>query len=242
MSSTESASSEPGDGSMAGSAGDLDLGPMDGSSRLVDSIVAKLRSAILGGKIAPGTQLSVPSLARSLAVSRSPVREAVLQLVGHGLAVEQPRKGVVVATVGQDDLLSIHEIREYLEAAAARYCAERATQALSAGLKEVLDRQKLAVSKSDAQAYYETNAELHRLIAVGAGNPRLALMLGQLEGQMTIALQRISTSWAHMAAGYKEHVAIIAEIGAGDAVKAEAAMRAHIAATLARVRRQQVAE
>lgn len=227
---------------MAGSTGDLDLGPMDGSSRLVDSIVAKLRNAILGGKLAPGTQLSVPSLARALAVSRSPVREAVLQLVGHGLAVEQPRKGVVVATVDQDDLLRIHEIREFLEAAAARYCAERATREVSAGLKEVLRRQKAAVSDGNAQAYYETNAELHRLIAAGAVNPRLAHMLGQLEGQMTIALRNIATSRAHMAEGYKEHAAIVAQVSAGHAAKAEAAMRDHIAATLARVKRQQASQ
>ena len=103
--------------------------------------------------------------ARHLAVSGSPVREAVLQLVGQGLAVEQPRKGVVVATVDHDDLVRIHEIRAYLEAASARYCAERIERAAVAQLDAVLARQKQAVADADALAYYETNAELHRLIA-----------------------------------------------------------------------------
>jgi DNA-binding GntR family transcriptional regulator len=219
---------------MAGSTQDLE--PMQGGGRLVDSIVARLRSAILDGKLAPGTPLSVPSLARTLAVSRSPVREAVLHLVGHGLAVEQPRKGVVVATIDQDDLVRIHEIREYLEAAAARYCAERADKTVSAALKRVLARQKVAVAEANAHAYYETNAELHRLIAEGADNPRLAQMLGHLEAQMTMALQSIAASRAHIAAGYQEHAAIVAQIAAGNPAKAEAAMRAHIAATLARAR------
>ncbi|PWT89256.1 MAG: GntR family transcriptional regulator [Proteobacteria bacterium] len=228
---------------MAGRAtGALDLGPVAGANRLVDSIAGRLKHAIIDGTLAPGTQLSVPALARTLAVSRSPVREAVLQLVGHGLAVEQPRRGVVVATVDQEDLVRIHEIREYLEAAAARYCAERIADRSIATLEATLVRQKQAVDAADAQLYYESNAELHRLIAEGAGNPGLVRMLEHLEGQMAIALRRISTSRAHMRSGYREHVQIVSQLRARDAAKAEGAMRAHIAATLARVRQQQAAD
>ena len=63
-------------------------------------------------------------LARRLNVSRSPVREAVLGLVAQGLAVEQPRRGVVVATVDPADLKAIHEMRMFLEAGAA-HCDSR---------------------------------------------------------------------------------------------------------------------
>jgi DNA-binding GntR family transcriptional regulator len=102
----------------------------------------------------------------------------------------------------------------------------------------VLTRQKRAVAETDALAYYETNAELHRLIARHSGNPRLALMLGQLEAQMAIALQCITTSRVHMRAAYKEHGEILSHIRAKDGRKAEAAMRSHIAAALARVTNQ----
>lgn len=214
------------------------LGPIEVSSRIVDAIAARLKQAIITGRLAPGTQLSVPALARSLSVSRSPVREAVLQLVGSGLAVEQPRKGVAVTTVDHDDLVRIHEIREYLEGSAARYCAERIALADVAALEAILARQKKAVSEGDAEHYYRTNAELHRLIAGHAGNPRLAEMLAKLEDQMAIALVRIAASRAHMRDGLREHGEIVAEIRARAPAKAEAAMRAHIAATLSRVRQQ----
>lgn len=221
---------------MAGKSGEaLDLAPMGGATRLVDAIAQRIREAILDGRLAPGTQLSVPALARSLAVSRSPVREAILHLVGQGLAVETPRKGVEVATVDHDDLVRIHEIRVFLEAASARYCALRATSALREDLQRILRRQEQAVARGRAEGYYETNGQLHRLIAQGAGNAQLAAMLGQLEGQMTIALQDISTSPAHMTEGLEEHARIVAAIGAGDPDAAETVMRAHISATLARV-------
>jgi DNA-binding GntR family transcriptional regulator len=67
----------------------------------------------------------VPELARRLNVSRSPIREAGLQLVSEGLAVEQPRRSVVVAMIELNDVLDIHEIREFVEALSARLCADR---------------------------------------------------------------------------------------------------------------------
>lgn len=232
-------SSTRGAGSMAGKGEEaLDLAPMGGTTRLVDGIAQRIKEAILDGRLAPGTQLSVPALARSLAVSRSPVREAVLHLVGQGLAVETPRKGVEVATIDHDDLVRIHEIRAFLEAASARYCAMRAPDALGAQLQGILGQQEQMVAQGQAGGYYETNAQLHRLIAQGAENGQLAAMLGQLEGQMTIALQAISTSPAHMREGLGEHARIVAAILARDPDAAETAMRAHICATLARVQAQ----
>src|SRR3982750_1808061 len=98
---------------------------LDASARIVDTVQGALRQAIFQGTLRAGEPLSVPKLARRLNVSRSPVREAVLGLVAQGLAVEQPRRGVVVATVNPADLLAIHEIRVFVEACAARLAAQR---------------------------------------------------------------------------------------------------------------------
>src|SRR3954467_13176291 len=106
-----------------------DLPLLDASARIVDTVQVALRQAIFQGTLRAGEQLSVPELARRLNVSRSPVREAVLGLVAQGLAGEQPRRGVVVATIAADDLVAIHEVREFLEAGAARLCARRIDKA-----------------------------------------------------------------------------------------------------------------
>src|SRR5262249_58067444 len=110
-----------GTASMAGEA----LAALNPAARIVDAVQATLRSAILDGALRAGEPLSVPELARRLNVSRSPVREAVLGLVAQGLAVEQPRRGVVVATVDPADLQAIHEMRIFLEAGSAHFCAQR---------------------------------------------------------------------------------------------------------------------
>ena len=154
-----------------------DLPQLAPATRIVDSVQDTLRDAIFGGALRAGEQLSVPELARRLNVSRSPVREAVLGLVAQGLAVEQPRRGVVVATIETPDLVAIHEVREFLEAGAARLCARRIDKAAVEGLRRIVADQKRAVKNNDAAGYFRTNSALHGAIAAAAGNARLAQIL-----------------------------------------------------------------
>lgn len=204
------------------------------STRIVDAVQATLRSAIFDGALHAGEQLSVPELARRLNVSRSPVREALLGLVAQGLAVEQPRRGVVVATVKSTDLLAIHEVRLFLEGGAANLCAQRARDEVAIALREILAEQERAVKAGDAPGYFRTNAALHRAIAQGGGNERLVQILGLLEGQMRIALRGVAANRVHMREGLAEHRAVVEAIAARDAAAAEQRMRHHIARTIAR--------
>jgi DNA-binding GntR family transcriptional regulator len=212
------------------------LAAIGSATRIVDAVQATLRGAILDGALRAGEPLSVPELARRLNVSRSPVREAVLGLVAQGLAVEQPRRGVVVATVNPDDLLAIHEVRVFLEAGAARLCAQRAAAEGIKALREILRAQESAVKAGDAAGYFETNAALHRAIAQAAGNARLAGMLDVLEDQMRIALREVAADRAHMREGLAEHRGVVEAIAARDAAQAEQRMRRHIERTIARSR------
>jgi DNA-binding GntR family transcriptional regulator len=213
-----------------------ELAAISPSGRIVDAVQDALRQAIFDGALRAGDPLSVPELARRLNVSRSPVREAVLGLVSQGLAIEQPRRGVVVATVQSNDVLAIHEVREFLEAGAARLCAQRIDEAGARRLTAILADQKRAVKANDNAGYFRTNLDLHREIAGASGNPRLTQILLNLENQMRIALHRIAGDAAHMRAGYDEHARIVGAIAAHDADAAEAAMRRHIANTMARSR------
>jgi DNA-binding GntR family transcriptional regulator len=215
---------------MAGEA----LPALTSSARIVDTVQAALRTAIFDGALRAGEPLSVPELARRLNVSRSPVREAVLGLVAQGLAVEQPRRGVVVATVDPADLIAIHEVRVFLEAGAANLCAQRVTADGIKDLRRIVREQDAAVKAGDAAGYFRTNAALHRAIARLAGNERLAQILSTLEDQMRIALHRVAANRAHMREGLAEHRAVVEAIAARDATGAEQRMRRHIENTIAR--------
>lgn len=210
--------------------------------RLVDAVSEKLKEAIFEGGLKPGQQLSVPELSRQLDVSRSPVREAVLNLVANGLAVEQPRKGVVVVTIEPRDLLEIHEVREFAEALSARLCAERIDEAHMAQLDEILERQAKSVEDNDAEAYFATNAEFHAVIGQQSGNGRLYDLLQTLEGQMRVGLKRVSGDVDQRARALQEHREILAAIAERRPDDAERLMRRHIAATKAQLEASLAAE
>lgn len=199
--------------------------------RVGDTVYRAIRDAILGRRLRPGDSLSVPDLARKLGVSRSPVRDAVLQLVAEGLAWEEPRKGASVARLGADDLDEVHEVRESLEGLAARLCASRISPEELSGLMRVLDDQAEAVARGDGDAYRETDRRFHEKIARSCGNGRLERFLGALHGQMRVALRIAAASREHIEKGHREHRAVLDAIEARDAGRAEELMRAHIART-----------
>ncbi|MFH1553602.1 MAG: GntR family transcriptional regulator [Pseudomonadota bacterium] len=199
--------------------------------RLVDAVSETLKEAIFEGALKPGQQLSVPELSRQLDVSRSPVREAVLNLVANGLAVEQPRKGVVVVTIEASELLEIHQVREFAEALSARLCAERIDDAHVALLRQILDQQAESVEQNDADAYFSSNAQFHELIGRQAGNRRLYDLLQTLEGQMRVGLKRVSGDVEQRRRALNEHREILEAIAQRKPDAAEALMRRHISAT-----------
>jgi DNA-binding GntR family transcriptional regulator len=223
------------DGDMIPSSETAILPVLGAPQRIVDTVHAAIRQAIMEGQISAGSALSVPDLSRKLNVSRSPVREAVLQLVADGLALEIPRKGVVVKEIALEDLRQIHEIREALEGLAARLAAQSNDHGLPLALIETLDAQARAIVADDGKAFYETDRRFHDLIAGCCGNARLAQMQASLRMEMSLALIKVASSPDHAKLALEEHHAIAQAIAAGNGDAAEATMKAHIRATRLRL-------
>lgn len=200
----------------------------DQPDRLTDAVHRTLRAAILAGAPAPGEQLSVPELARQLAVSRGSVREAVLQLVADGLAEERPRRGVVVAALGVTEMHYIHQIREVLEGQAARLCAEAPAPGLVDDLEAVWAGQQCAIAAEDDHSYADTDSRFHALLANGCGNPMLAALIERLHDQMRLALDRLAEAPEHRRCGHDELGQVLHAVRTANPDTAETVMRAHI--------------
>src|SRR3954451_16966576 len=83
----------------------------------------ELREAILSGEFEPGERLRTVSLGTRFGSSRTPVREAPVQLEGEGLVDIEPRRGAIVRSFASADLIDLYEIRVLLEPAAAARAA-----------------------------------------------------------------------------------------------------------------------
>ncbi len=197
------------------------------SERLADKAYAVLRAQILNGELPPGHALSVPEISRQLGVSRSPVREAVLQLVADGLAQEEVHKGAVVAHFGLEDAMHILEVREVLEEASVRLGASRATAKNLAQLHQVLQAQTKSVQQNDLEGYQATDLRFHKLLGTLSHNPVLERMVGLLKDQSHLALESAVRSLAQLEQGLQEHHAILAALEARDAEQASQALLKH---------------
>ena len=89
-------------------------------SSLVSQVLASLRRLISNGEIRPGEKLSEVALAERLDVSRTPVREALGQLIGDGLAIQIPRRGFFVSELSRREIEDLYLIRQLLDPEALR--------------------------------------------------------------------------------------------------------------------------
>jgi DNA-binding GntR family transcriptional regulator len=207
----------------------MELHLIQTQSRVVDTVRNALRDAILEGTLPPGQKLSVPELSRQLGVSRSPVREAILQLVAEGLAIERTRRGVVVAEFGLQDVAHIFEVREALEVASVRLGASRATPEDLDALRKVLEEQAAQVQCSNLEGYQRTDLHFHKLLGSLTHNPIMQRHIGLLKDQSHLALEKSARSVAQLERGHADHIAILKALEKGDGEKAAQKLLEHFA-------------
>ena len=145
----------------------------------------KLRRAIeqeiVTQKLSPGARLDEVALANRFGTSRTPVREALLQLASTGLVEVRPRRGAVVAKLSLSELVEMFEVMAELEGMCGRLAAQRATEDEIAQLMEIHETCKAHAEADRADAYYDENVRFHEAIYGASHNRFLA--------QQTIALR-----------------------------------------------------
>jgi DNA-binding GntR family transcriptional regulator len=207
---------------------------------LADSVHRRLQEEILAGALAPGTSLSVPALAARLAVSRSPVREAVLRLMHEGLAVHTPRAGARVATLDEETVRGVLEVREVLDGLAARRAAPAATVAdldLLRGM--VAEQERLLAGPADESRDTRLDVDFHTTVRALARNAPLSGALQRLDTQAHLYRSDIWSDDRNRRLAAAEHRRIVDALEAGDERGAEEAARAHVAGLRVRMTRRQ---
>ena len=84
----------------------------------------RLRDSILNGQLEPGQIYNEMALTKELGISRTPVREALLEFSAQGLITFLPRKGVVIKHYTRKDVIEIFELRRVVELTAIEKVAK----------------------------------------------------------------------------------------------------------------------
>jgi DNA-binding GntR family transcriptional regulator len=193
---------------------------------LSDTAFQRIRAMILEGALEPGTRLSEKKFADSLGVSRTPVREAIGQLISEGLAVRSAGGAPVVNRVSLSDIMEILHARSLLECEAARKAALPGKDTSELAELRARTQSFLDGPRPDAADHSALDMRLHAVIARMAGSKLLFELIEGLKTRTRMYDQGSIPD--RLVPGCHEHLAIIDEITAKDA-DAAAAMKHHLA-------------
>ena len=141
------------------------------------TVTDRLREAILSGELPGGTRLVQSELAASLAVSVTPVREALRDLVGEGLIEFDPYRGATVHTPTLSELEEIYELRQMLTAGAVRQGVQNISDE---ELDQAAALHKAMKSETDPAAWLDLNRQFHHVLDAASRRPLYQEMLGRL--------------------------------------------------------------
>lgn len=195
-----------------------------------------LRDRILRQELHAGDKLSDLHLSAELGVSRTPIREALLQLVRDGVVVAEPNRGFFVATFSARDIQEIFDLRAALETYALRHLATTDyREELDQALFELEHVERLIANadtdelrEEAAEAFLKTDRGFHSWLVSKAGNSRLSSIITDVWAQVSIFQQAGAELPGWMEIALSQHRAIIERLRDDDVDGAIDALDAHI--------------
>jgi DNA-binding GntR family transcriptional regulator len=195
-----------------------------------EEVLDRLRRAILGGVLAPGTPLILSELSARLGVSQTPVREAIRDLASEGLVDFDAYRSSTVHTPTLEEAQEVYELRITLEPIAVRRSVPRISEP---ALEKAREMQQLMAETDDVARWVEMNREFHALLTAPAGSPRL---LSIIAGLRNAAAVQVATSIRarpeQLDHGNEDHASILAAYARRDAAAAVELTKAHLGSTL----------
>ncbi len=182
----------------------------------VDEVYKALLDAISDGSLAPGMRITQEEIAEQMAVSRSPVLQALRLLKKDGFVQDAPGRGILVSPLDPDWTGRLYEIRGALDMLAVRLAAER---------KAKIDPQLIIDGRQASQsgvvkALIDTDIAFHTAIYQASGNPLIAQSALVHWNHLRRVMGAVLQSSAQRQSIWDEHEAIASAIAEGDSKRA----------------------
>ncbi len=180
-------------------------------------------------RLPPGSFLPENAIRRCLKVSRTPVREAIMQLERENLIQILPQKGTYVTRIDHSQIDDLRFMRICVEVQAVRLATARRAEEEGATITPHLERQREAAERSDFESFAQADDEMHRALYRAAGRPGTWELFEKINSQHYLRTRLLALREdGIMFRLIREHAAIANAIETGDAEAAEAAVRIHL--------------
>ncbi|WP_436522813.1 GntR family transcriptional regulator [Actinoplanes sp. HUAS TT8] len=194
---------------------------------LVELAVDRLRRDILSGRTDPGERLVEEQLTKRLGISRAPLREAMRLLAEQGLVEHIPRRGARVATLSDDDVRELYELRDVLERHAVTSAPEpRDLTRLRAALDVIREATEAGDRLELANAHRRFHVEV---VALGRNRQLTALyetVLVKIQLYMAVNMRREAET-SDAVDGVHRHERLFEAVEHGDSTAVLTALAAH---------------
>lgn len=202
---------------------------MDSDKTLTEMAYKHIFDSIMNGRYRSGQSLSPDGIVAELKISKTPVREALVQLETEGLISRNGRYYNVIF-LDQKEILDLYELRAILESEAAALACERITPEQLADLKVILQRIKAAVAEPNPEPIKlaDQNGKFHAMIAAASGNSYILEYTSNIRLKLKIIRTTLFTSFDRRQDEIEEHEAILTAIERGDSELARARVRSHM--------------
>lgn len=197
-------------------------GPVSASDRAYHHIKQRL----LAGEYAEGELLSEGVIAEQLGVSRTPVREALLQLQSERLLTLYPKRGALVTPMSAREIADLFDVRMLVERHGLRVADPAA---VVPELERVVTRQRELLAADDRAGFAVADRDFHRAWVAAAGNEILLDLYDRLrDRQHRVVAAMIEADAGRAGEILADHVRIVIALRAGDVDAAERALVEHL--------------
>ncbi len=182
---------------------------------LKEQVYDYLRERMRTGELSPGTAINLDETSRRLGVSRTPLRDALLQLEMEGFVTIYPRRGIVVNRLSLRDVQNHYEVIGALESAALLLAFDKLGAREVDSLEARVSRMKTALDADDFDLYYAENVAFHDIYLNLCGNADLVRLVRTLKKRLYDFPRQKGYVKEWEQASVEEHRALLALISAG---------------------------
>ncbi len=162
----------------------MDGKPVLSVKSLKEQVYEYLREQMRTGGLMPGSVIDMEETSRRLGVSKTPLRDALLQLEMEDFVTILPRRKVVVNVLDVQDIRNYYQIIGALESVALIMAGERLTERDVQFMQQMNEEMKKAIEEDNFDLYYEKNLAMHNTFLNLCGNDDLVRIVNNLKKRL----------------------------------------------------------
>ncbi len=205
-----------------------DLLPIARSKSLKEQAYDILKEMILTGRLEPGKLHNEKRMAEALGVSRTPVREALLELSREGMVVFLSGRGFKVRKFTLQEVQEVFDVRRIIEGHVIQKITQQLTDADLQQVERLIGKLEKLAGESDLTGFIEADKEFHQFLASRTGNRQIQIILAGLRDQIHLMGIQALKHYERIDQVIQEHRTIYSALRDRDGARAREEMLSHL--------------